>query len=65
MYYIAKVKVVVDDANGKPKKATEQYLVRGVSVTDVETKIHDEFKDSVVDFEVSAVTQTKVIKVIE
>lgn len=62
-YYVAKVKVIVDN-NGKPKKNVEQYLVNGVSVTDVESKIHLEFKDSIVDFEVSSVTETKIIKVV-
>jgi len=64
-YYVAKVKVVVSDTNGKQKKNVEQYLVNGVSVTDVESKIHEEFKGSVVDFEVSSVSETKIIKVVE
>jgi Zn-dependent metalloprotease len=64
-YYVAKVKVVVSDTNGKQKKNVEQYLVNGVSVTDVEAKIHEEFKGSVVDFEVSSVSETKIIKVVE
>jgi hypothetical protein len=64
-YYVAKVKVVISDNNGKQKKNVEQYLVNGVSVTDVETKIHEEFKGSIVDFEVTSVTETKILKVVE
>ena len=63
-YYVAKVKVLITDQNGKQKKQVEQYLVNGVSVTDVESKIHTEFKDSIFDFEVSSVSDTKIIKVI-
>jgi|TARA_B100000900_G_C20510508_1_gene687783 hypothetical protein len=63
-YYIAKVKVVVSDNNGKQKKNVEQYLVNAVSVTDAETKIHEDFKNTVIDFEVSSVSETKIIKVI-
>mgnify|MGYP003142786071 FL=1 len=63
-YYIAKVKVVVSDNNGKQKKNVEQYLVNAVSVTDAESKIHEDFKNTVIDFEVSSVSETKIIKVI-
>lgn len=64
-YYVAKVKVVISDNNGKQKKNIEQYLVNGVSVTDVESKIHDEFKNTSIDFEVSSVSETKILKVID
>ena len=63
-YYIAKVKVVVSDNNGKQKKNVEQYLVNAVSVTDAESKIHADFQNSIIDFEVSSVSETKIIKVI-
>jgi hypothetical protein len=64
-YYVAKVKVVTEDGNGKQKKNTEQYLVQAVSVTDAEAKIHEEFQNyQSVDFEVSAVSETKILKVI-
>lgn len=66
MYYVAKVKVVVSDSNtGKQKTTTEQYLVNAVSVTDVEAKIHEEFKDSILDYDVSSVSETKILKVIQ
>jgi hypothetical protein len=64
-YYVAKVKVLITDPKGKQKKVVEQYLVNGVSVTDVEAKVHGEFRNSVVDFEVSSVSDTKIIKVID
>jgi len=43
-YYKAKVKVITQDDKGRQKKATEEYLVHAVSVTDAETKVHEEFK---------------------
>lgn len=63
-YYIAKVKVNHVDQNGKVKKATEQYLVNAVSVTDAETKVHADFSGFSGEFEVGSVIETKIIKVI-
>ena len=63
-YYVAKVKVVISDDNGKQKKIVEQYLVNAVSVTDAESKIHEEFKNDSLEFEVTSVVETKIIKVI-
>ena len=63
-YYVAKVKVVISNDNGKQKKNVEQYLVNAVSVTDAESKIHEEFKNDSLDFEVTSVVETKIIKVI-
>ena len=48
----------------KQKKNVEQYLVNAVSVTDAESKIHKDFENTVIDFEVSSVSETKIIKVI-
>ena len=63
-YYIVKVKIVTTDDKGRQKKSVEQYLVKAVSVTDAETKIHDEFKNDSLDFEVTAVVEIKIVKVI-
>jgi len=64
-YYIAKVKVVVSDTNGKPKKSIEQYLVNAVSITDAESKVHSELADCPMDFEVSSIAETKILQVID
>lgn len=64
-YYIAKVKVVMIDNKGQQKKVSEQYCVYAVSVTDAEKKIHHEFKSGGLEFEVTSVIETKIIKVIE
>lgn len=64
-YYIAKVKVHHEDDKGRVKKVTEQYLVDAVSVTDAEVKVVGEFDGSNLEFEVSAVIETKLVKVIQ
>jgi hypothetical protein len=64
-YYIAKVKVHHEDDKGKVKKVTEQYLVNAVSVTDAEVKVVEEFEGSNLEFEVTAVIETKLVKVIQ
>ena len=63
-YYKAKVKVITQDDKGRQKKNVEEYLVNAVSVTDAETKVHEEFKNDSVEFEVTSVLETKIIKVI-
>jgi hypothetical protein len=64
-YYIAKVKVHHEDDKGRVKKVTEQYLVQAISVTDAETKVVAEFEGSNLEFEVTAVVDTKIISVIQ
>ena len=64
-YYVVKVKVNQEDAKGRIKKLTEQYMVHAVSVTDAEAKVVAEFEGSNLEFEVSSVIETKIIKVIE
>ncbi len=64
-YYIAKVKVHHSDDKGRVKKVTEQYLVNAVSVTDAETKVVKDFEGSNLEFEVTAVVETKIVSVIQ
>ena len=64
-YYIAKVKVVMTNDKGQEKKMVEHYCVNAVSVTDAETKVHEEFKNDGLEFEVTHVNETKIIKVID
>ena len=63
-YYVVKVKVNQEDAKGRIK-LTEQYMVHAVSVTDAEAKVVADFEGSNLEFEVSSVIETKIIKVIE
>ena len=64
-HYVVKVKVNQEDAKGRIKKLTEQYMVHAVSVTDAEAKVVADFEGSNLEFEVSSVIETKIIKVIE
>ena len=64
-YYIAKVKVVMTDDKGRQKNISEQYCVNAVSVTDAEAKVHNEFKNDGLGFEVTSVNETRIIKVID
>ena len=63
-YYIAKVKVATDTPKGV-KYVSEQYLVNATSVTHAEALVNKDFQDSGVDFEVKAVQDTRICKVIE
>jgi len=65
-YYIARVTMVIDNPSGKGvKKVTEEYLVRGISVSDVETRVVADFDNTGLEFKVSEVRGTKVCKVID
>ena len=63
-YYTAKVRIAVDSGN-KVKKVTEMYLVNAKSVTHAEAMVTKDFEGDGVDFEVKAVSNSKIIKVIE
>ena len=47
------------------KKVTEQYVVNAVSVTDAEAKVVGDFEGSNLEYEVTAVTETKIVSVIQ
>jgi len=63
-YYTAKVRIAVDSSKGV-KRVTEMYLVNANSVTHAEAMVTKDFEGSGVDFEVKAVSNSKIIKVIE
>ena len=63
-FYIAKVQVHHEDDKGRVKKITEQYLVNAVSVTDAEAKVVADFEGSNLEYEVTAVVETKIVSVI-
>lgn len=66
MYFLAKV-VILSEAGseGPAKKITEIYLVDGVSPTDVEVQISNEFKDSTLDYSIDSIVKTKIIKILQ
>jgi len=69
MYYLGKVEfiTVVDTKGGgtREKKSRVQYLVNAMSCTEAETKIIENLKDSVNDYEIKSVSQSKIIEVFE
>jgi hypothetical protein len=67
MYYTAKVQLTheVDTPKGvKQKKLTEVYLVKALSVTDAEAKVVKDFENDMIEFEVKAVTSSKIVKIL-
>ena len=66
MYYLGKVEfiTVVDTKNGKREnKSRVQYLVDAMSCTEAEARIVENLKDSVSDYEIKGVQQSKIIEV--
>lgn len=67
MYYTAKVQLTqeIDTPKGvKEKKVTEMYLVEALSVTEAEAKVVKDFQGYNFDFEVKAVTASKIVKIL-
>ena len=65
MYYTVNVKFeTIDDRTGRAKIMKEQYLVQALDISEAEKKIKDRFKDSISDFNVSSVQESKVLEVI-
>lgn len=65
MYYTVNVKFeTIDDRTGRAKIMKEQYLVQALDISEAEKKVKDRFKDSISDFNVSSVQESKVMEVI-
>jgi hypothetical protein len=65
MYYQVQVTITQTTKSGGEKKNNEQYLVSAVSVGDAEKQIHEKFTGVTLDWEVTKVTQSKIIEVLE
>jgi hypothetical protein len=66
MYYIAKVKFeTIDDQTGRPKKIYEQYLVDSGSISEAEELLKERFKDSIAEFSVVSVVESKIMGVVK
>jgi len=62
IYYRVVVKIEGEDAKGRIKYRKEQYIVQGISPTDVEVKINDHL--TAVDFEVESISATKIMDIV-
>lgn len=65
MYYNCRVKVKIENDQGKIKTQTRAYIVEAVSVTDAEVKITKEFSNMVDDWELASVSETKILEIIK
>jgi len=66
MYYIAKVKFeTVDDQTGRPKKIYEQYLVDAGSITEAEELLKERFRDSIAEFSVVSIQESKIMGIVK
>jgi hypothetical protein len=61
-FYKVVVKISYEGSKGKMKTRRDEYVVEGISPTDVETKITKELEGY--DFEVSQITLTKIISIV-
>ena len=65
-WYNAVVQFIVEDENsGRVKKVKENYLVKGVSVTDAELQIENDLDASNLDYRILSVTESKIIRIIK
>lgn len=65
MYYIVRVKVLVENENGKGTKSkSENYLVEAHSVTEAEAIVNKDFQGVALDFEVAEVKTSRIVKIL-
>jgi hypothetical protein len=62
-YYKCIVKTEYEGAKGKMKTRRDEYIVEGISPTDVEAKITKELQGY--DFEVAQITLTKIVSIVK
>jgi hypothetical protein len=66
MYYLTKVKFeTIDDKSGRTRKMYEEYLVEANSISDAEEKLNFKFKDTMAEFSVVSVKESKILGVIK
>ena len=65
-YFVAKIQYDLPDENtGKIKKIREEKLVKGYSVTDVESKVTKKYEGFAHDGRIASVSESKIDEVIE
>lgn len=55
----------INDQNGRTQKTKENYLVEALSVSDVEEKMNEKFKDSMAEFSVIKVDESNIMGIIK
>ena len=64
MFHSVSVKVRFEDDKGKTKTKTEKYLVDAMSVTEAEARVISYMKGTLVEFEISSASQSKIVDVL-
>ena len=64
-YYISTVKVKDENERGRITSTNEVYCVEAESVTEAEAKVVKEFEGTGVEYQVKAVKESKIIKILE
>ena len=65
-YFVAKIQYdLPDESTGKIKKIREEKLVKGFSVTDVESKVTKQYESFSYDWRITSVSESKIDEVIE
>jgi len=65
-YFVAKIQYdLIDENSGKIKKVREEKLVKGYSVTDVESKVTEKFKGFQHDWRITSVSESKIDEVFQ
>ena len=64
-YYISTVKVQDENERGRITSTNEVYCVEAESVTEAEAKVVKEFEGAGVEYQVKAVIESKIIKILD
>ncbi|MDB4339192.1 DUF4494 family protein [bacterium] len=64
-YYISTVKVKDENERGRITSTNEVYCVEAESVTEAEAKVVREFEGAGVEYQVKAVKESKIIKILD
>ena len=64
-YYIATVKVQDENERGRVSNTNETYCVEAESVTEAEAKVVKEFEGAGVEYQVKAVKESKILKILD
>ena len=64
-YYIATVKVQDENERARITNTNEIYCVEAESVTEAEAKVVKEFEGADVEYQVKAVKESKIIKILD
>jgi hypothetical protein len=62
-WYQCKITISHEDDNGKVSKTKQSYMVESTSVQDATSKLEEELKDAMFDYEVTSTTLTSIMDV--